>query len=316
MSGGYASRLSHYPDKGVCGLPECIDSSRQLKNKLVKLKNLVKAASFITILTGAGISTSAGIPDFRGPNGIWTIEDRMKKEKTKKRRKEGDVETRIPKKKRCLDKVSASFCVEEKVEAVGGNKNENGSGSFELAVPTLTHHAITKLTSLGIVNFVVTQNVDGLHRRSGLPRSKQSVLHGCVFTEKCEKCQEEYFRDYDVQGVSFQKTGRKCLKKNCEGDLRDTVLDWEDELPSQDYEDAQMKCSLSDLVICLGTSLRIEPAGSLPLRAEKFVIVNMQKTPYDGKADLVVRARVDDVMNDLMTRLGVQDWNNFSGKEN
>jgi len=147
--------------------------------------------------------------------------------------------------------------------------------------------------------------VDGLHRRSGLPRSKHSVLHGCVFTEKCELCGMEYFRDFDVQGVSFQKTGRKCTVENCNGDLRDTILDWEDELPSPDFPRANEHCERSDLVICLGTSLRIEPAGSMPQLAKKFIIVNLQRTPYDSKAKLIIRAKVDDVMGDLLSRLSI-----------
>ena len=92
---------------------------------------------------------------------------------------------------------------------------ESTTPSFESAKPTFTHRALTKLASLDIIKYVVTQNVDGLHRRSGLPRSKHAVLHGCVFTEKCERCGEEYFRDYDLGGVSFQKTGRQCTKAGC-----------------------------------------------------------------------------------------------------
>ena len=162
-----------------------------------------------------------------------------------------------------------------------------GAGAWGTALARLVHvadgevclwgrdaYALTKLASLDIIKYVVTQNVDGLHRRSGLPRSKHAVLHGCVFTEKCERCGEEYFRDYDLGGVSFQKTGRQCTKAGCSGDLRDTILDWDDALPEEDWDRSQDECEAADLVLTLGTSLRIEPAGSLPLRAKKFVIVN------------------------------------------
>jgi NAD-dependent SIR2 family protein deacetylase len=135
--------------------------------------------------------------------------------------------------------------------------------SFENAIPTLTHKAITRLAEMEIIDYVITQNVDGLHRRSGLPRSKHAVLHGCIFTEKCERCGMEYFRDYDVGGVSFQKTGRKCTKSTsdgiCDGDLRDTILDWEDELPEMDWAMSQEQACKADLVLAIGTSLRIEP---------------------------------------------------------
>ena len=74
MSGGYADRLKHYPHKGVCGLPEQLDTERQLASKLELLVKRVWAAKHLVVFTGAGISTAAGIPDFRGPSGIWTVE--------------------------------------------------------------------------------------------------------------------------------------------------------------------------------------------------------------------------------------------------
>lgn len=177
---------------------------------------------------------------------------------------------------------------------------------FSAAKPTLTHKAITKLVEMGHVQFCITQNVDGLHRRSGLSRAKHAVLHGCVFTETCEDCHMEHFRDIDVGGMSFQKTGRKC--ELCKGDLRDTLLDWEDELPDEDYKRAVEECETADMVICLGTSLRIQPAGSLPTLANKFAIVNLQETPYDSEACLIIRARVDEVMQKLMENLGYPEW--------
>jgi mono-ADP-ribosyltransferase sirtuin 6 len=270
MSSGYASRLSEYKDKGVCGLPENKDTKRRLAVKLKRLTELIQKSNHTVVLTGAGISTSAGIPDFRGPYGIWTEESQRKRKRSK------------------APPISV--------------------GDFAQAQPTLTHRAILKLVELGQVQYCITQNVDGLHRRSGLSRQYHSVLHGCVFTEVCEQCQTEHFRDYDVGGMSCQRTGRTC--EECGGHLRDIVLDWEDELPERDFERATDQCEQADLVICLGTSLRIEPAGSLPTFAKKFVIVNLQETPYDDEAELIVRAPVDDVMNEVLTQLGHPDWDN------
>ena len=309
MSGGYASRLSEYSNKGICNLPEIVESGRTLKNKLTKFADLVKASEYITILTGAGISTSAGIPDFRGPKGIWTVEEKQKNGTKRARRDRSRI--RDLKKPRLENEmipneVSSSALTRDEKDGIKiENKSPSSTDSFADACPTQTHRIITKLVECGKVNYVITQNVDGLHRRSGLPRSKHSVLHGCVFTEKCELCNKEYFRDFDVQGVSFQKTGRKCTIENCNGDLRDTILDWEDELPEEDFDLAIEHCEKSDLVIALGTSLRIEPAGSLPTKGKNFAIVNLQRTPYDDQAKIIIRARVDDVMNDLMLKLGI-----------
>jgi len=262
-------------------------------------------------LTGAGISTGAGIPDFRGPKGVWTLE-REREKKLKKnandnqKSKQSSVCNSDNEKETSNSLLSLKKRSRSEMESFHSHEND-----FASARPTLTHRAITRLINDGIVQFCITQNVDGLHRRSGLKRKNLAILHGCVFTEKCEKCNTEHFRDYDVGGMSFQLTGRKCEHGCKEGGLRDTLLDWEDELPKYDFERAEQECTLADLCVCLGTSLRIEPAGSLPTYAKKFVIVNLQETPYDNRAEFIVRAPVDDVMRDLMKRQGYgADWEN------
>ena len=288
--------------QGICGLPETIESKRSLDSKVSKLISLIQQAKYITVITGAGISTSAGIPDFRGPNGIWT------KENLEKKKAKSSAKANNKTKKRKLNDEAVADCTDTNARTATANAPPAASASFETAKPTLTHRAITKLAELDIIKYCITQNVDGLHMRSGIPRSKYSFLHGCIFTEKCESCQKEYFRDYDIGGVSFKTTGRKC--QDCKGALRDTILDWEDELPEEDWIRAQEECSKSDLVLALGTSLRIEPAGSLPTLGKKFVIVNKQVTPYDGKAALILRAPVDQVFERVMAGLDcvAQDW--------
>lgn len=265
---GYASRLSAYPHKGVTGLPEIEDTPRQFKSKMRRLVEMVKSAKSVVALTGAGISTSAGIPDFRGPRGIWTLEDQAKKA-TKKRRRRND--------------------------------DEGEGSSFEDAVPTKTHLGLAELERKGKMTLCATQNVDDLHLKSGFPREKLAILHGCVFTERCRRCDKEYVRPVDVGGVSFKPTGRQC--DDCGDDLVDTVLDWEDELPDREWDKTQEAFERADLALCLGTSLRITPAADLPLQAKEFVIVNLQETPHDRKARLVIRARVDDVMTNLLAGL-------------
>jgi mono-ADP-ribosyltransferase sirtuin 6 len=285
MSASYASRLSHYPNKGVVGLPENFDTSRAFTVKIKQLTNLIQTSNYVVILTGAGISTAAKIPDFRGPSGIWTLEkqreEKLKKESKKRKRQEA-------------------------------TNPENGVSAllpacdFGKAEPTLTHRAITMLCQqYHKVQYVITQNVDGLHRRSGLSRDFHSTVHGCVFTEKCARCGVEIFCEQETGGLSFQPTGRKC--PSCKiGAMHDILLDWEDVV--LDLEKCNKECKKADLVICLGTSLRINPVGSLPLLAKQFVIVNLQLTPFDEQAALVIRAKVDEVMAELMVQLGYRGW--------
>lgn len=287
MSEGYASRLSEYPNKGVCGLPETFETKRALAVKLKRLGDMVAASKHFVIMTGAGISTSAGIPDFRGPQGVWTLQ----KEQTKRPGKKKMVSQSKRKRHDQSSNSAAGTCMD-----------------FSKAHPTLTHRTIAKLACVGTLKFCITQNVDGLHRRSGLSRDHHAALHGCAFTETCATCQTEHFRDQDVGGMSFQPTGRICGLEGCQGKLHDTLLDWEDALPVDDFERAEKECDASDLVLCLGTSLRIEPAGSLPTRAKQFVIVNLQITPKDDESALIIRAPVDEVMGYLMKHLGYEDW--------
>jgi mono-ADP-ribosyltransferase sirtuin 6 len=280
MSAGYAARLSAYPNKGLVGLPEFRKTQRALHHKLQKLTVLVRKSQHLVILTGAGISTSAGIPDFRGPKGIWTMEKqqqtttgrRRQKKKRKRKNEEQDEEAG--------DDAPAGGASDNRNERSQTDANTTTTSTaeahvsmdFSKAEPAVTHRAISKLASMGKLKYCVTQNVDGLHRRSGLSRLVHCALHGCAFTEQCEGCGLEYFQDFDVGGMSSRPTGRKCGE--CNGKLVDTLLDWENALPEEDFARVEAECNKADLVLCLGTSLQIEPAGNLPLRAKQFVIVN------------------------------------------
>ena len=274
------------------------------------------------------------VPDFRGPKGIWT-QEMKKKIKSGKSKAEEKSNNHNETSKANVNVNGENSKKRRKLNPnPGPNQNQTPPPpppSFETARPTLTHRAITHLSKMHppLIQYCITQNVDGLHARSGMPRSRHCFLHGCIFTEKCEVCGKEFFRDFDVGGVSFQPTGRFCDAdadvdtgddagtgggRRCGGALRDTILDWEDELPQSDWITAQEQCSKSDLVLALGTSLRIEPAGSLPTLGEKFVIVNKQVTPYDDRAEMVLRADVEEVMRRVMQNLDLveDDWDDVS----
>lgn len=252
MSCDYASKLSNYRNKGVCGVAEQFDSVGKVHEKLDVLCSMIQEAKCIVIHTGAGISTSAGIPDFRGPNGVWTLEKKGKKSET--------------------------------------------SMTFELAQPTITHMALVAMVKAKIVQLIISQNVDGLHLKSGLPRDNLAELHGNVFMERCEKCGKEFLRENAVETVGLKRTGNRCLgggsRGNCRGKLRDTVLDWKDCLPKEELEKAEHYSSKADLSICLGTTLQIVPSGTLPLLTKrnkgKLVICNLQPTKYVRFAIIVV----------------------------
>ncbi|GJP37712.1 hypothetical protein CLOM_g22136 [Closterium sp. NIES-68] len=277
MSAGYAAKLSYREDVGTVGSPEYEDSGEALRSKLHQLVGIFKSSRRVVAFTGAGISTAAGVPDFRGPTGIWTLQRR-------------------------------------------GEPLPSTMKSFGDAVPSLTHMALVQLLRLGRLHCIVSQNVDGLHARSGVLRSHLVELHGSCFRELCHRCGAEYAllvhcsyqRSFELESIGQKASRRRCTSAACLAlgtppRLRDSVLDWEDALPPAELSRAEEECSQADLVLCLATSLQITPAANLPLRAlrngGRMVIVNLQKTPKDKKASLVIGARVDQVMAHLMACL-------------
>ncbi|KAH7859458.1 hypothetical protein Vadar_001314 [Vaccinium darrowii] len=261
MSLGYAEKLSYREDVGTVGMSELFDPPNVLQQKIEQLATMIRKSKHLVVFTGAGISTSCGIPDFRGPKGVWTLQ----------REGKGVPEASLP---------------------------------FDRAMPSITHVALVELEKAGILKFIISQNVDSLHLRSGIPREKLAELHGNSFMEICPKCGVEYLRDFEVETIGLKETSRRCSDVNCGAKLKDTVLDWEDALPPKEMTAAEQHCRKADVVLCLGTSLQVTPACNLPLKClrsgGKIVIVNLQQTPKDNKASLLIRGLVDKVIAGVM----------------
>lgn len=266
MSLGYAEKLSYIEDVGNVGMDELFDPPHVLQEKIERLAVMIQKSKHLVVFTGAGISTSCGIPDFRGPKGIWTLQRQ-------------------------------------------GKALPEASLPFHRATPSITHMALVELEKAGILKFLISQNVDGLHLRSGISRGKLAELHGNSFMELCSSCGAEYFRDFEIETIGLKETGRRCSKASCGSKLRDTVLDWEDALPPKEMDPAEKHCKMADVVLCLGTSLQITPACNLPLKClkggGKIAIVNLQKTPKDKKANLVIHGHVDKVITGVMNILNM-----------
>ena len=181
------------------------------------------------------------------------------------------------------------------------------------AIPTYTHLAIVKLEEEGKVRYVVSQNVDGLHLRSGLNPKALSELHGNTNLEKCSKCKKKYLRDYRTRSskkVHDHKTGRLCADPKCRAPLLDSIINFGENLPERDLNRAFEHAEKADLCISLGSSLTVSPANEIPeivsKRKQKLVIGNLQNTPLHHRCDLAIYAMCDDVMKGLIERLGLE----------
>lgn len=183
--------------------------------------------------------------------------------------------------------------------------------------PSYTHMALCRLAQHNVVKHILSQNCDGLHLRSGLPRSKLSEIHGNSFIEYCDQCQpqREYVRSFDVTVQSRlrrHETGRAC--DVCEAPLKDTIVHFGEKgyvNRTHNWRAALDHSRKADLILCLGTSLKILKAyplwGADRLKAQQpqLVVVNLQWTPKDKNAVLKIHAPVDAVMAQVMAALGL-----------
>lgn len=214
-----------------------------LEERIQKLAQWIFEAENIVLLTGAGISTESGLPDFRGPDGIWTRQDKG-----------------LPTKFRLFTSVE----------------------------PNTGHRAIVELQKLGKLRFLITQNVDNLHLRSGIRPELLAELHGNVARLRCQKCQTQVAKSLGLETCS------------CGGRLVSSVINFGDPLPQKDLEDSFWHSSQCDLFIVIGSSLVVGPANELPevaLRGRaRLVIINQGETPMDSRCHLRFEENIAEVL--------------------
>ena len=195
--------MAHSAHKNEEEKKEYFDTPEELEMKIDQLAQWVRESQHFIGFTGAGISTSAGIPDFR--SGFNTV----------------------------LPTGPGAW---EKAAKKKGNSKKNVRTQMSKAIPTPTHMALVRLMESGHMKFLVSQNVDGLHRRSGVPPGQLAELHGNTNLEICKRCKKEYMRDFRVrtaQKVHDHLTGRRCDNPECKGELQDTIINFGENLNSR-----------------------------------------------------------------------------------
>jgi NAD-dependent deacetylase len=215
------------------------------------------------VVTGAGVSTASGIPDFRGPNGVWT------------RRRPVYYD----------DFVSSDAARIEYWDF----KLETWS-IYQRARPNPVHLAIVDLERAGKIRAVVTQNVDGLHRRAGTSLGVLVELHGTDLLVECQRC---HATSDPAPHFDAFKTTRRPPRCACGGVLKPATISFGQSLRPADLERAAAAAAQSDLVIALGSTLSVCPAASIPLLAAErgvpYVIVNRGDTEHDGHPSVTLR---------------------------
>ncbi|MEE8582404.1 MAG: NAD-dependent deacylase [Dehalococcoidales bacterium] len=241
-----------------------------------RVAGLIAAAAKVVVFSGAGISTESGLPDFRSPGGIW---ERFDPEDFTYQKFVSDPAARA-KHWRLLKDLSASVA------------------------PNPAHYAIAELYRLGRLDCVVTQNVDNLQQRAGLPAERVFELHGNMQSLLCLGCRHRYPFD-DIKARLETEEVPDCPA--CGGILKPAVVFFGEPLPEDVLKEASRRARGSNLFIVVGSTLTVYPAAYLPDYAlaagAKLVIVNLSATPLDSRADVVIRARAGEAMAAIVARL-------------
>ncbi len=244
-----------------------------MADQIKALNDYLRNAEKILFFTGAGISTNSGIPDYRGPQGVW--------------------KTRQPV---YFDDFMNSHDARVEYWDFKLESWEN----YKTVQPNSIHHTIAEIENAGKLLMLVTQNVDGLHVFAGNSREKLVEIHGTDRLVECMACHE--FTGPDAHFEFFKKTNEPPVCAKCGGFLKPATISFGQSLRQDDLQKANNAALLCDCVIALGSTLSVQPAASLPrLAAQRnvpYIIINRGATDHDGLPQ--VRLRLDgDVANFL-----------------
>jgi len=241
--------------------------------ELLRAHELLKRATSVVVLTGAGISTDSGIPDFRGPQGVWT--------------KNPDAEKT----------ATLSYYVSDPEVRKKAWRNRLDSPAWA-AEPNRGHRAIVDLERQGKLHTLVTQNIDELHQQAGTDPAKVVEIHGTMRQVACLSCGERAPMERALERVRAGEEDPPC--RTCGGILKSATISFGQNLVAEDLMRAQLAAETCDLLLAVGSSLTVYPAaGMVPIAKEAgatLLIVNAEPTPFDAIADAVVRGSISEVL--------------------
>ncbi|MEY2711373.1 MAG: NAD-dependent deacetylase [Actinomycetota bacterium] len=230
---------------------------------------LLRAATRVVMFTGAGISTDSGIPDFRGPDGLWTKNPLAEKTST----------------------LSWYLNDPEVRKAAWANRARTYGRPLQ---PNGGHHAVTAIHATGKLSVVVTQNVDGLHQDAGIPEDMVVEVHGTVKFARCWECKDRRPMGEYIEKVLAGDPDPKCVL--CGGIVKSDAILFEQTLEPAVINRAFEEAAACDLLFAVGSTLKVIPANEVVTQARaggaKVIIVNGDPTAMDSEAHLVIRGRI------------------------
>lgn len=232
-----------------------------------QLSGLISGADAILIVTGAGVSTDSGIPDFRGPKGVWKTER----------------------------PVMYQDFVNDPVSRVEyWDQKSRAAEAFNAAHPGAAHRACVDLEAAGKLHTLVTQNVDGLHAAAGTTTGKLVEVHGTAMEVSCLDCGDRSPTQPHLDAFAESREAPIC---GCGGLLKPATISFGQQLDPMTMYRAQSAAEEADLVIALGSTLSVYPAAEVPLIAARrgvpYAIVNRGETDHDGSIHLTLRIEGD-----------------------
>ena len=231
------------------------------------------------MFTGAGISTESGIPDFRSPGGIWSRYD------------------------------PEDFTIQKFLSGPAARKTiwkmSIEGGLLAEAKPNLAHCAIAELYQLGKLDCVITQNIDNLHQKAGVPEDRVFELHGNMGRVVCLSCHRRFPMPEVLRKIEEGVEVPDC--PDCHGILKPDAVFFGEALPQETLQGAIRRAQNCDLFIVIGSTLLIYPAAYIPTYAReagaKLAIVNLTPTSFDHHAEVILRGKAGQIMSEVIGRV-------------
>ena len=253
-----------------------------MPDEIAEAVDALAEAEQILVFTGAGLSTESGIPDFRGPDGLWTKVDPE-------------------------DFTIDRYRHNRDLRVRGWRMHLDGElwGARSTVQPNLGHQAIVRLAEVGRLAGVVTQNVDGLHHQSGLDDDMVAELHGNVRGSHCLGCGERWSTETVLEWVEKGEEDPRCPE--CGGIVKTDTVMFGEMLPEEEVRKAGIFLAISDAVLVLGSTVAVWPASDVVIRAahqsKPIVIINRGDTEADDLAAVKIEAGIGEVLPSLVDRL-------------